>query len=119
MTRANVVELSAEQRNALKALAAAARYAAQLAPLFTPAGFLGPDDTGQHDKILSAIDVLAKTYFDGDEDLDFEQAIAARFVGVEPTDDRVRELFDLHVDAVHAQRLAAFALGVSWERRAR
>ncbi len=106
---------SEEQKRALDALKLAHHLAEDLSRFATPAGILTDDGAGDHDDVLQAIELIAESHFKGG--LDFDQAFQERFSAeIKRLDEREQELYTLHVDECHAQRLAGFALGVAWGR---
>jgi hypothetical protein len=106
---------SDEQKRALDALKLAHYLAEDLARFTTAAGVLTDDCAGEHDDVLQAIELIAESHFKGG--LDFDAAFDERFSAeIQHGDQREQELYTLHVDECHAQRLAGFALGIQWGR---
>jgi len=107
----NLPALSAAQKNALQALAAATRYATRLDVFDTPANVLAE---GGSDLFFTVLNLLAEQFFDGDDGRGFERALEQ--AGIDRS--RLSALNDLHQTLNIADTMAALALGFAWGRLA-
>jgi hypothetical protein len=105
------------QQRAMKALAFATKAARDFSVFKTVAGVMSieEDSAGdEHDDVWNVIEDLAKKCFNGPED-DLEEMLSKGF-SVSGMDERVQDAYNHHIDALRAETLAGFALGVAWGR---